>query len=187
MNLSLGGVAVTLLLAGAACAQQQPIGSVATQDASVAGTLEVTGGRALLVGSSSVTARDRTAEVTLQRGGTVRICQTSLVKLSSGASASPAAATPLMLALDRGAIEVKMPAAQGDTILTPDLRFAVRSAGPLDPSPPGHKQWRHVRRTARGIRANARSLRPLRGGDLRGARGAAHPFRARQPARSRRP
>ena len=124
------GLAGGLLLAGSAAWAQQPIGSVAMQDATVAGSLEVTGGRALLVGSSSVTAKDHAAEVSLQRGGTVTVCQTSGLHLSSGASS--AAAAPLMLALDRGAIEVRMASVANDAVLTPDLRFAVRGGGPLD-------------------------------------------------------
>ena len=119
-----------LVLAASAAWAQQPIGSVAMQDATVAGSLEVTGGRAVLVGSSSVTAKDHAAEVSLQRGGTVKVCQTSGLHLSSGVS-SPAGA-PLMLALDRGAIEVKMASMANDAVLTPDLRFAVKSGGPLD-------------------------------------------------------
>jgi hypothetical protein len=37
-----------------------------------------------------------------------------------------------MLALDRGAIEVNMPATTSDVVMTPDLRFTMRSEGPLD-------------------------------------------------------
>jgi hypothetical protein len=122
-------IAGVLLIASTACAQQR-IGSVAMQDATVAGSLEVTGGRALLVGSSSVTARDHTAEVTLERGGMVRVCQTSGLHLSSGAAS--ASGSPLMLALDRGAVELQMTGSASDVVLTPDLRFALRDAGPLD-------------------------------------------------------
>lgn len=122
--------ALALLLAASTAWSQQKIGSVAMQDATVAGTLEVTGGRALLVGSSSVTARDHAAEVALERGGTVTICQTSGLHLSSGTSAT--GLPPLMLALDRGAVEVRMMSSANDAILTPDLRFAVRGGGPLD-------------------------------------------------------
>lgn len=130
-GLRIGAAAVSLHIAASAVFAQQPaIGSVAMQDATVAGALEVTGTRAVLVGSSTVTARDHAAEITLVRGGTVEVCQTSGLKLSSGATGS--AGAPLMLALDRGAIEVRMTAAANDIILTPDLRFAVRTAGPLD-------------------------------------------------------
>jgi hypothetical protein len=42
------------------------------------------------------------------------------------------AQAPLMLALDRGAIEVEMAATTRDVMMTPDLRFTVRGDGPLD-------------------------------------------------------
>ena len=45
--------------------RQQPIGTVGVQDATVAGALEVTNGRAMLVGSTTVTAKDHTAEIAL--------------------------------------------------------------------------------------------------------------------------
>src|ERR1700727_873797 len=86
---------------------QQPIGTVGVQDATVAGALEGTNGQAVLVGSTTVTARDHAAEVTLSRGGTVRVCATSGLHVTAGKGATP---VPLMLALDRGAIEVQMAA-----------------------------------------------------------------------------
>jgi hypothetical protein len=117
------------LLAGAACAQQ-PVGSVGLQDATVAGALEVSNGQAVLVGSTTVTAKDHTAEVTLSRGGVVRVCSTSGLHLTSGKSSS--GSPPLMLALDRGAVEVKMSASTADVVMTPDLRFVPHGDGPLD-------------------------------------------------------
>jgi hypothetical protein len=108
---------------------QQPIGTVGVQDATVAGALEVTNGQAVLVGSTTVTARDHAAEVTLTRGGTVHVCATSGLHVTAGKGATPA---PLMLALDRGAIEVRMAATPNDVVMTPDLRFAMRSEGQLD-------------------------------------------------------
>ena len=123
-----------VLMSPFAAQAQQSIGSVAMQDATVAGSLEVTSGRAVLVASSSVTARDHTAEITLARGGAVKVCQTSALHLSSGASSTsgPTSTPPLMLALDRGAVEVKTAATPSDVLLTPDLRFTLHSAGPLD-------------------------------------------------------
>jgi hypothetical protein len=49
--------------------------------------------------------------------------------------AAPAAgqlAAPLLLSLDRGAIEIQMAATASDAVMTPDLRLAFNSAGPLD-------------------------------------------------------
>jgi len=111
---------------------QQPIGTVGMQDATVAGALEVSNGRAVLVGNTTVTARDHVAEVDLNRGGTVRVCSTSGLHLTSGKSADGVVPAPLMLALDRGAIEVQMAATSRDVVVTPDLRFTIRGDGPLD-------------------------------------------------------
>ena len=107
----------------------QQIGSVGLQDATVAGALEVSNGRAVLVGASTVTARDRTAEIALQRGGVVRVCSTSGLHLTAGKGTGE---TPLMLALDRGAIEVATRTTANDVVMTPDLRFTIKTVGQLD-------------------------------------------------------
>lgn len=117
------------VLCGAAQAQQ-PIGNVAVQDATVAGELTVNNGRAVLVANTTVTAKDHTADVALNRGGSIHVCSTSGLHITAGKSATGPA--PLMLSLDRGAIEVQMAATTSDVILTPDLRFGIGSDGPLD-------------------------------------------------------
>ena len=109
---------------------QQSIGTVGVQDATVAGALEVSNGRAILVGNTTVTARDRVAEIALNRGGMVKVCATSGLHLTAGKSSDRG--IPLMLALDRGAIEVQMAATTRDVVMTPDLRFTMRGDGPLD-------------------------------------------------------
>ena len=67
----------------------------------------------------------------LSRGGTVRVCSTSGLHVTAGKSAS-GTLLPLMLALDRGAVEVQMAATTSDVVMTPDLRFTMGSEGPLD-------------------------------------------------------
>jgi hypothetical protein len=109
---------------------QQLIGYVSTHDAEVTGASDVVDGHAVLAGSVSVTAKDHTAPITLGRGGTVRVCQTSVVRLTESRAAELDA--PLLFSLDRGAIEVQMNATPADAVMTPDLRFAVHSGGPLD-------------------------------------------------------
>ncbi len=111
---------------------QQSIGTVGVQDATVAGALEVSNGRAILVGNTTVTAKDRTADIALNRGGSVKVCATSGLHLTAGKGVEGAGQAPLMLALDRGAIEVKMAATTRDVVMTPDLRFTMRGDGPLD-------------------------------------------------------
>jgi hypothetical protein len=109
---------------------QQLIGYVSTRDADVTGATDVVDGRAVLTGSVSVTAKDHTAPISLGRGGTVRVCQTSVVHLTE--SRAVAVAAPLLFSLDRGAIEIQMKGTPNDSIMTPDLRFTVRNDGPLD-------------------------------------------------------
>ena len=135
LSLVLAGFTGLAGFAGLALAQvQQPIGTVGVQDATVAGALEITNGRAVLVGSTIVTAHDHVAEVALSRGGSVRVCATSGLHVAGGLSAgsNPTADQPLMLGLDRGAIEVQMAATTRDVVMTPDLRFTINGDGPLD-------------------------------------------------------
>jgi hypothetical protein len=116
----------------AAAQTSPPIGTVGMQDATVAGALEVTNGRAVLVGNTTVTARDHVAEVELNRGGTVRVCSTSGLHLTAGRNTNGTTGAPLMLGLDRGAIELQMAGTTRDVVTTPDLRFTLGSDGPLD-------------------------------------------------------
>jgi hypothetical protein len=108
---------------------QQAIGTIGVGDATVSGALEVTNGRAVLRGASTITARDRTAEIALERGGTVKVCSTSGLHVTAGRGSGD---TPLLLALDRGAIEVATHATTSDAVMTPDLRFTLKQPGALD-------------------------------------------------------
>lgn len=136
--------AIALMLAGRElAAQQTPIGSVSLVDATVTGAVSTANDRAQLAGNGSVTAKDRVAYVELKRGGSVRVCATSGLHLTAGATAAPTTApdpdvvnptsiAPLMLALDRGALEIRMNALTSDVLMTPDLRVAISNPGPLD-------------------------------------------------------
>src|ERR1035437_4857583 len=122
------------LMLGIVCAMpmqaQQLIGYVNTRDADITGASDVLDGQAVLTGSVLVTAKDHTAPITLGRGGTVRVCQTSVLHVTE--SRVVAIAAPLLFSLDRGAIEIQTMGTATDAIMTPDLRFTVRSNGPLD-------------------------------------------------------
>lgn len=109
---------------------QQPLGAVSVADANVAGALEVSNGRAMLVGNATITAKDHPAEVALSRGGSVKVCSTSGFHLTGSRSSS--SQEPLILALDRGALEIRMNVMTSDLIMTPDLRFSATATGPLD-------------------------------------------------------
>jgi hypothetical protein len=141
----LGTVAGAVLRCGLAGAQM-PIGSVSTLDATVTGASSVANDRAQIATSGTVVASDHAAYVQLFRGGSVKVCATSGVHLTAGAVAPAAVAgaepavpetaapvhPPLMVALDRGAIEVHTSANASDILMTPDLRIGFSDAGPLD-------------------------------------------------------
>ena len=125
----------SMLVVTACCAQSstpaKPIGTVSPADASVstaagAPALQLAGGRDVLVGSATVTAKDHTAPIALQRGGQVLACIGTSVHLAESPDES------LLLGLDRGAMEVKTDAKAGDVVVTPDLRFTMSGAAPLD-------------------------------------------------------
>jgi hypothetical protein len=127
------GVALAYALAaslGGPIYAQQLIGYVSTRDADVAGATDVIDGRAVLMGSASVTAKDHTAPISLARGGTVRLCQNSVLHLTE--SREMMVAAPLLFSLDRGAVEIETKATPTDAVMTPDLRFTARGGGSLD-------------------------------------------------------
>jgi hypothetical protein len=110
---------------------------VETQGVSLTGSLSVANGRAAIANSSTVTAGDRTADVQLARGGSLKICATTTLHLSrdvapiSGSSDKDSAG--LMLALDRGALEASYSTGRySDVLLTPDLRILVSGPGEAD-------------------------------------------------------
>lgn len=130
-------LACVLLLATMATARaqqssiaQQSIGTLRTDDASIAGLVTVSNGRAMLGNSGAVTAGTQTAEVALARGGAVRVCAGSTLHLSQSNAQTTKPA--LLLALDRGAVEIRTAAERTDVVLTPDLRFELSGAAPLD-------------------------------------------------------
>jgi len=151
------GMLIGAAAATVAGAQQMPIGSVSTLDATVTGASSVANDRAQLGMNGTVVAKDHVAYVQLYRGGSVKVCATSDVHLTAGvpekaaaaaapaltpAGSTPAETTaeaapplplpPLMVGLDRGAMELRMAAVPGDIVMTPDLRFSFSGEGQLD-------------------------------------------------------
>ena len=119
---------------------QQAIAYVPTEGVSLSGPLRVADGRAAVGNNSTITAADKSAQVTLARGGTLRICSSTSVHISRDAlplaSAKPSDRADgqddagLMLALDRGALEASYTAGKySDVLLTPDLRILISGPG----------------------------------------------------------
>ena len=152
------GTGVAMLASACALAHaQMPIGSVSTLDASVSGQSSIANDRAQLGNNGTVVAKDHVAYVQLYRGGSVKVCATSGVHLTAGTPAPSAPATapatqpqvdptapaatpapppiaipPLMIALDRGAMELRTGTISGDIVMTPDLRFTFAGDGQID-------------------------------------------------------
>ena len=125
------GASLLLVGTGTACAQfARPVGSVPQSDATVtnagAAMVQTSGNLAMLGESSTVTAKDHTAPVKLTRGGLINVCQTTQLHLTSASDES------LLVALDRGAVELRMRAKADDVVMTPDLRLTLSEAGPLE-------------------------------------------------------
>lgn len=109
---------------------QQALGSVSTQGVEVGGTVTVSGGKAVIANNGSITAGVQAADISLTRGGSVKVCTASSARLSQ--PVADVAKPPLLMALNRGGMEVHTVAQMNDVILTPDLRFQVSDSAPLN-------------------------------------------------------
>jgi hypothetical protein len=109
---------------------QQPIGRTSATEVQVSGAVDISHGETLLGNGSEITAGNQAVNITLQRGGSLRLCSTSSVHLSKDRSVDDAASSALMMALDRGAIEASYDVGKySDVLLTPDLRILISGPG----------------------------------------------------------
>lgn len=129
----IGGCVVAVCFGATPCvwAQQpagaEPMGSVSTREARVAGGLEVGGEIARLLNNASVTAFGRAAPVALSRGGHALVCATSEFHLlRSGVNGA------LFFGLNRGAVEIFTATETGDVVLTPDVKLTPVTKGSYD-------------------------------------------------------
>ncbi len=122
--------AMFLLLAGQYGSAQESIGTLKTEGAEISGMVTVSGGRAIIANSGIVSASTQPAEIALSRGGSVKVCSGSSVRLSQPTLG--VAHPPLLTALNRGAMEIRTAAGKNDVILTPDLRLELSDAAPLN-------------------------------------------------------
>lgn len=103
----------------------------------VSGSLQAWNGRAYLTGSGSISAGAATTEVTLPYRGTMRICASSTVKLAADSSAPAGEVPGLLIALDRGAVELSFAAStarekNADTLQTPYFRILIGGPNAAD-------------------------------------------------------
>jgi hypothetical protein len=98
---------------------------VLASDASVKGSVVLTGSGASVLSGSSVAAGEAAASLRLNRGGEVRICPRTSVSVTASPNGRD-----LMFALSGGAMEAEyaLPAS-ADTIMTPDFRILLPGPG----------------------------------------------------------
>ena len=114
------------LLCAAPLAAQ--VGVLSSSDAKVSGSARVVPKGLLVYSGTIIAAQKSPADLSLVRGGTIRICPGTTVTPSSSLDGSE-----LQLGMGVGAIEANYSlAAHGDTILTPDLRINISGPGDVD-------------------------------------------------------
>jgi hypothetical protein len=129
---------VPCALCARAAAQQSesapnPIAYVATEGVSISGSLEVANGKAVIGNNGAITAGDKTANITLARGGTLRLCATTTVHISTDRSIKDIQSSALMISLDRGALETSYTTGKySDVLMTPDFRILISGPGEAD-------------------------------------------------------
>jgi hypothetical protein len=137
---TLAGIAGAQTAASSASAPtpvaQQTIGhldvSATTEKVQVSGAVTLTGDGTALGNGSTVTAGEVTLPIHLTRGGRLDLCATTTVHLSQQYNAADAN-SPLMVALDHGAIEAHYKLGKNsDVVLTPDLRILLSGPGQAD-------------------------------------------------------
>jgi hypothetical protein len=105
-------------------------GPDASANPTVSGALEISGGKAMIAVSGSITAGDRTTTVVLPHRGTLRVCASTTVKLAADSSIPASEAPGLMMAIDHGALETSYATRQSaDLILTPQFRILIGGPG----------------------------------------------------------
>jgi len=106
------------------------LATVGLEGVSLSGSLSVENGLAFIGNNGAITAGDHTARVNLTRGGSLSVCASTKIHLSTDNTISGGG---LMIAMDHGALEAHyLPGPYSDVILTPDLRILISGPGQTD-------------------------------------------------------
>ena len=96
----------------------------------LSGSLTLTGSRAAIASSGSITAGSRTARLTLPGRGQLRLCATTQATLTMDPVHAASDHSGLMISLQHGALETDFrTGTDSDVILTPDFRILISGPG----------------------------------------------------------
>ena len=106
------------------------LATVSVEGVSLSGPLSIDNGLAFIGNNGAITAGDKTVRLNLTRGGSLNICASTKIHLSTDNTISGGG---LMIALDHGALEGRyLPSQYSDVVLTPDLRILISGPGQAD-------------------------------------------------------
>jgi hypothetical protein len=109
---------------------QSSLATVSLEGVSLSGSLSIENGLAFIGNNGAITAGEKTVRVSLTRGGSLNVCASTRIHLSTDNTISGGG---LMIALDRGALEGHyLPSQFSDVVLTPDLRILISGPGQAD-------------------------------------------------------
>jgi hypothetical protein len=98
--------------------------------AEVTGGLQILNGRGFIAASGSITSGSDTTQVTLPYRGTLRICASTTVSLTTDSSVPKGEIPGLLMAMDHGAIEASFATGRNsDQLITPDFRILIGGPG----------------------------------------------------------
>ncbi len=123
-------LALTALIVTAPLAlpAQAPVGELFSTVARVRGAVTLAGGGTTVLSGSSIEAGEQPAQLQLNRGGTLVVCQGTTVTVSASQSRGD-----LMFSFGSGTIESAYKiGSSSDVIITPDFRFVITGPGDFD-------------------------------------------------------
>lgn len=122
-------LALAVASAPLAMQAQAPVGELYSTAARVRGSVTMaSGGGTTVLSGSSIESGEQPASLVLNRGGTLTICQGTMVSVSASADGRD-----LLFSFGTGTLESRYSmAASADSIITPDLRFVITGPGEFD-------------------------------------------------------
>ncbi len=119
--------AALFVAARTAVTAQQNVGELFSSDASVKGAVVLANSGTKVMSGSSISAGEQTATLKLERGGSMLICPSTSLAVTTSQNGRQ-----MMFSMDTGTLEMDYPiGAASDNLLTPDFRLLMPGPGRL--------------------------------------------------------